>query len=72
MIEIYASGFNAHNQLGLVSSDDAGISPSDIHSVTKLQLEVEKKARVLFAGWSSTVCKLKIIIYTDSLKVKEA
>lgn len=56
MPKIYATGFNAHKQLTPPTSDDAsGSPPKDVKSWSKIAYG--ENAKVLFAGWSSTVGK---------------
>lgn len=53
MTSVYATGFNAHNQI--VPGNDA--RAKDVRVLTKIT-QAEHEARVVFAGWSSTVSTL--------------
>lgn len=57
MPDIYAAGFNAHNQLNLATVGNNEDAPEDIRTLTKITEEANGSAKVLFAGWSSTVRK---------------
>ncbi len=54
MFVVYACGFNAYYQI-TPPSDEAS-PPEDLHSLTQIMQNPVKEARVLFAGWSTTVC----------------
>ncbi len=51
-MDLYGCGFNAHCQLSLSAVQDG--SADDLH--TFLRLASGESVRVLFAGWTETVC----------------
>jgi hypothetical protein len=57
MVFVYACGFNAHDQIIPRSSETREAAPpEDVRSLTEITGGGGNGARVLFAGWSSTVC----------------
>jgi hypothetical protein len=60
MTLVYGTGFNAHAQIIPSStSQDHDASPKDVQSLTKIA-NAKHDAKVLFAGWSSTVCMMSL------------
>jgi hypothetical protein len=67
---IYATGFNAHNQIIASRQSTEDTPPEDVKAWTEIAKAEAKagvlllgggKVGVLFAGWSSTVCKFQAI-----------
>jgi hypothetical protein len=68
-MDIFASGFNAHNQLE--AAENKGPA-KDVSTFSRIATGNDIK--VLFAGWSCTICKNEIsilIILKDCIKERD-